>query len=120
MATKEEVEAFLKQFHQKLKIFQIIFRDDRGKNAQTLADLEIAPVYRETVIKELKVIDYSDGPIIDTLHHLGDMWIFGKDVKGQEVYIKISLGRESCQTICISFHTAEFKMKYPFKKGEKQ
>ena len=43
MVTKEEVEAFLKQFHQKLKVFNIIFRDDRGKNAQTLADLEITP-----------------------------------------------------------------------------
>ena len=31
MATQEEVEAFLKQFHQKLKVFSIIFRDERGK-----------------------------------------------------------------------------------------
>lgn len=51
MIIKEEVEAFLKQFHQKLKIFNIIFRDDRGKNAQTLAELEITPKYRETIIK---------------------------------------------------------------------
>lgn len=120
MATKEEVEAFLKQFHQKLEIFQIIFRDDRGKNAQTLAELEITPIYRESIIKEIKVTDYSDGPIVDTLYHLGDMWVFGKDVKGEEVYIKISLGRENSQTICISFHLAEYKMKYPYKKGGKQ
>ena len=57
--TKENVEAFLSQFHQKLKVFSIIFRDDRGKNAQTLADLEITPKYRETVIKEIKAEDYS-------------------------------------------------------------
>jgi hypothetical protein len=31
MVTKEVVEAFLKEFHQKLKIFSIIFRDDRGR-----------------------------------------------------------------------------------------
>ena len=49
---------------------------------------------------------------------MGDMWVFGKDVKGQEVYIKISLGQENRQTICISFHISEYKMKYPFK-GEK-
>ena len=55
--TKENVEAFLSQFHQKLKVFSIIFRDDRGKNAQTLADLEITPKYRETVIKEIKAED---------------------------------------------------------------
>ena len=114
--TKENVEAFLNQFHQKLKVFSIIFRDDRGKNAQTLADLEITPKYRETVIK---AEDYSQGPIIDTLNSMGEMWVFGKDVKGQEVYIKISLGQSNSQTICISFHIAEYKIKYPLK-GEKQ
>lgn len=115
MVIKEDVEAFLNQFQQKLKIFSIIFRDDRGKNAQTLADLEITPKYRETIIREIKVEDYSQGPIIDTLNHMGDMWVFGKDVKNREVYIKISLGMENSQTICISFHIAEHKMKYQFK-----
>ncbi len=43
------------------------------------------------------------------------MWVFGKDIKGREVYIKISLGLENCQTICISFHLAEHNMQYPFK-----
>ena len=122
MVTKEVVEAFLKEFHQKLKIFSIIFRDDRGKNAQTLAELEITPKYRETVIKEIKVEDYCQGPIVDTLNHMGDMgdmWVFGKDIKGQEVYIKISLGQENTNTICVSFHIAEYKMNYKFK-GEKQ
>lgn len=118
MATQEEVEAFLKQFHQKLKVFSIIFRDERGKNAQTLADLEITPKYRETIIKAIEVEDYSQGPIVDTLNHLGDMWVFGKDVKGHEIYIKISLGRDNCQTICISFHIAEYRMKYPHLKEE--
>ncbi|HAT61618.1 MAG TPA: toxin [Prevotella sp.] len=115
MIEKCEVENFLKQFHQKLKIFNIIFRDDRGKNIKTLAELEITPIYRETVIKELKVKDYSQGPIVDALNKLGDMWVFGKDIKGHEVYIKISLGLENSQTICISFHIAEHKMTYPFK-----
>ena len=119
MVAKEDVEAFLKQFHQKLKVFSIIFRDDRGKNAQTLADLEITPKYREIVIKDIKTEDYSQGPIVDTLNHMGAMWVFGKDIKGQEVYIKISLGQNNSQTICISFHISEYKMKYPFK-GAKQ
>jgi len=115
MATKEDVEAFLKQFHQKLSIFSIIFRDDRGKNTQTLAELEITPKYRESIIKKIQVEDYSQGPIVDTLNHLGDIWVFGKDVKEREVYIKISLGRENYQTICISFHVAEHKIEHPFK-----
>ena len=53
MATREEVERFINNFQSKLKVFQIIFRDDRGKNTQALAELEISPTYRETVIKEI-------------------------------------------------------------------
>ena len=113
--TKENVEAFLNQFHQKLKVFSIIFRDDRGKNAQTLADLEITPKYRETVIREIKAEDYSQGPIIDTLNSMGEMWVFGKDCDGVDVYVKIALGKPNTNTICISFHTAEHPLKYAFK-----
>jgi hypothetical protein len=43
MATKEEVQSFLNQMKEKIKVFGIIYRDDRGKNAQTLVDLEITP-----------------------------------------------------------------------------
>jgi len=116
MATREEVERFLNSFQSKLKIFRIVFRDDRGKNAQALAELEITPTYRETVIKEIVAEDYSEGPIIDTLNKYGAMWVFGKDVKKHEVYIKIALGHPNSATICISFHKAERPIKYPFKK----
>ena len=36
MITKEEVQTFLSQFQTKLKIFGIIYRDDRGKNQKAL------------------------------------------------------------------------------------
>ena len=114
MATKEEVQSFLNQLKEKIKVFGIIYRDDRGKNAQTLVDLEITPKYRDTVIINLDVQDYSEGPVIDTLYQCGEMWVFGKDVKGQEVYIKITFGKGS-SALCISFHIAERPMNYPFK-----
>lgn len=116
MATREEVERFLNNFQSKLKIFRIIFRDDRGKNTQALAELEITPIYREGIIKNIVAEDYCEGPIVDTLNTYGEMWVFGKDVKKQEVYIKISLGHPNSATICISFHKAERPLKYPFKK----
>lgn len=96
-------------------MFDIIFRDDRGKNLQTLATLEIAPIYRKKVVQDIEPEDYSEGPIVDTLNKMGEMWVFGKDVKGHEVYIKITLGQPNCSTICISFHLAELPMSYPFK-----
>lgn len=35
MVTREEVELFLSRFIDKVKVFGILFRDDRGKNLQT-------------------------------------------------------------------------------------
>lgn len=115
MATKEQVEDFLKRLKEKIKVFDIIFRDDRGKNLQTLATLEITPTYRKQVILNIEPEDYSEGPIVDTLNKMGEMWVFGKDVKGHEVYIKITLGQPNSSTICISFHIAEHPMTYPLK-----
>lgn len=116
--TIEEVQSFLNQFHAKIQVFDIVFRDDRGKNLETLAALEITPNYRKDVIKSIEALDYSEGPLMDTLNNYGELWVFGKEVKGREVYIKISMGRPNLSTICISFHLAEHPIIYPFKKEE--
>jgi hypothetical protein len=116
MTTKEEVEVFLKDLNLKVKIFDILFLDDRGKNAQSLYDLDIPPNRRKEIIKELEIEDYSEGPITEQMRNLLPMWVFGKTVKHKEVYIKISLGQENSNVICISFHLAEHSMNYPFKK----
>ena len=130
MISKGEVQRFLDQFNTKMKVFGIIYRDDRGKNRQTLEALEIVPMYRRVVIESLTVEDYVQGPIIDELNRLGEMWVFGKDVKGREIYIKIMMGCAGSQTICISFqgpiidelnrsfHIAEHPLSYPFKTVE--
>lgn len=115
MATKEEIECFLSRFNQKVKIFGLVFRDDRGKNMQTLLELEITPKYREDIIMHLETDDYVEGPIEETLYKMGEMWVFGKDVKGKDVYIKISMGVSNSSAICISFHIAEHKIQYKFK-----
>lgn len=117
MATKVDVEEFLGQFKVKMEIFGILFRNDRGKNIQTLADLNITELERLRIVKSIEIEDYSEGPIIDTLYKGTDMWVFGKDVKNQEVYIKITMGNQTQRTICISFHIAEHPMKYPFKEA---
>ena len=115
MVTVDEVKAFLDQFNVKAQIYGIRFRDDRGKNRDALLQLDITPLQREVIVKNLLVHDYVEGPVIDELNKSGEMWVFGKDVKEREVYIKITLGYENGQTICISFHIAEHPLKYPFK-----
>ena len=113
--TKQDVERFLANFHTKMQVFNIVFRDDRKKNVDALAELDIKGKYRETVIMGLEYWDYVQGPIGDTLNQMGEMWVFGKDVKGREVYIKISMGRPGSNTIFISFHVAEIPLVNPFK-----
>jgi hypothetical protein len=115
MATKGEVSVFLKGFKEKMKIWDILFRDDRGKNNQALADLELRPFERKRILEELKLEDYSDGPLEEKLYCGSDMWVFGKMLKKKEVYIKITMGIKGASVICVSFHIAEHKMKIPFK-----
>lgn len=67
MASKQEVETYLKELKVKIDFFDILFLDDRGKNQQTLHDLEISPAKRKEIISSLKVEDYSQGPLDEKL-----------------------------------------------------
>lgn len=115
MDKKAQVLAFLKDFKEKMSFWGVLFRDDRGKNAQTLIDLEIRPIERKSILEKLEVKDYSEDPLKDTIYNSTDMWVFGKMVKKQEVYIKITFGVKNSSVICISFHLAEYPMNYPLK-----
>lgn len=115
MSTEAEVTSFLKDFKEKMKFWDILFRDDRGKNTQVLVDLELRSVDRKTIIEALETKDYSEGPLEEKLYGGADMWVFGKTIKKKEVYIKITMGAMSSSVICISFHLAQHKMNYPLK-----
>lgn len=115
MSSKEKISQFLSEFKVKLDIWGVLFRDDRSKNSQTLLDIEIKPSEREKVLKELKIENYSGGPVEETMYGGADMWIFGKLIKNKEIYIKITMGYKGAEVICISFHVAEHPMNYPYK-----
>lgn len=115
MATKEEVQQFLQDFKAKLAIWGIAFRDQRGKNAQALLNLEMTPNARRMYLEKLDLADYCEGPLMEVLYGGADMWIFGINIKCQEIYIKITLGLHGNHVICISFHEAEYPMHYPYK-----
>lgn len=109
------VASFLKDFKEKLRFWDVLFRDDRGKNAQALIELELRPTERKTILEALETKDYSEGPLEEKLYGGADMWVFGKTVKKKEVYIKITMGAISSSVICISFHLAQHKMNSPLK-----
>ena len=116
MSTEAAVSTFLKDFKEKMAFWDVLFRDDRGKNAQALVDIELRPIERKAILEAIETKDYSEGPLKETLYGGADMWVFGKTVKKKEVYIKITMGVFGNSVICISFHLAQHKMQYPLKK----
>lgn len=103
MSTETEVASFLKDFKEKMKFWDVLFRDDRGKNTQALVDLELRPIERKAILEALETKDYSEGPLEEKLYGGADMWVFGKTVKKKEVYIKITMGAMGSSVICIPF-----------------
>ena len=83
-----------------------------------MLDLEITPTYRKEIISLLKVEDYSQGPL-DEKYTAYCLCGFSAKIKQKEVYIKISMGTENNNAICISFHISEHPMNYPFKNKQK-
>ena len=116
MPTPDEVEAFLAEFHARMKVWSVTFRDDRGKNMEALVVLGIVPRARERMLVELTVTDFSEGPMKDKLNSGPDLWVFGKELKARELYIKITLGvTGDGKVTCISFHAAVHPMKFPLR-----
>jgi hypothetical protein len=115
MVTKLEVELFLHQLKDKIRVFGVAFRP-RGKNLDDLAILDITPTKRMEYLMNLRVENYYSGPKRDTYDSTKpDYYEFGVHIKGRDVYIKISPGLPNKMVDCMSFHIAEFPMSYPLK-----
>ena len=112
----EEIEEILRQIFQNMKVFGIVYLN-RDKNTQALFDLGITGNQRTELIYSLKCRNYSEGPLKDNYDTIQpDYYVFGLDVNGKEVYIKISIGLKNKAVLCYSFHIAEHKIDYPLKK----
>lgn len=113
----DEIEQFLKIFKSCWDGSVVPRLDERNDDALTI--LGITPKHRMEEVKRLHYTDYFRGPSPDHDGIAGkEWWEFGRRVKGHEIYIKISLlKKENGQYIgrCMSFHTAEEKITYPFK-----
>lgn len=115
MASLSEVEDFLRDFKYKSDRHGIVLLTNRAKNQQLLANLGLTATDAVRIVLELQATDYSSGPVEDVVYKGPPMWIFGCEVEGIELYVKVTLGNPGLQTICISFHKAEYPMAYPLK-----
>jgi hypothetical protein len=92
------------------------FKDKREYSSPyTMVSLDYDVVDVIDRLKELSLENYSE-----TLFDKDDdnpplLFVFGKTIQGKEVYIKLKI-KESMikKVLCISFHFAQYKMKYPY------
>lgn len=114
--TLDDVNRFLDQFKVKASIFGIIYRV-REKNEETLFKLGISANMREKIVLSLEGTDFSHTTLGDVFDEGDILWVFGKDYKGTELYIKITI-IDNGRCLCVSFHEAEHPISYPFKTKE--
>ena len=112
----EEVVHFLRDFKALMREGRYVIKK-HYKNLQTLINLGFTEKMRDQALIALKANDYSSGPNNDK-YGKADYWIFGKEINNIEIYIKLQIftySNGNDQAVCISFHTADDPLKYPFK-----
>lgn len=111
--TIDDVKSFLNSMNVKIDIYGMVFAE-RQRCQETMRMLGINEIVAKSIIKTLDATDFSK--YFDDTNQWGcDLWAFGKDINGEEIYIKIGLGLPNRQTVCVSFHKADFPIQYPFK-----
>jgi hypothetical protein len=115
MSDKSTVRSFLQELKQIIKTWEIFYINRPKNNVQYLADIGITANSRKDIVAQLEVEDYSEGPEPETQFNGKELWVFGKTIKKQEIYIKLAISTITGGAICISFHKAEHPMKFPFK-----
>jgi len=112
----ESVRRFLLQFKQAATRGSGVDIVPRQETLATLASFGLTKANLEQLLLGLSVTDYSEGPVRD-YDRPGQLWVFGKDIKGQEVYIKLKVARAGNRQVskCISFHIAQRPMRYPLR-----
>jgi hypothetical protein len=116
MSLRDEVEAFLNDFKQKARFFDIVFHP-RDKNNEALLTLGITAKQREEIVMGLTVENYYKGPTDDIDPNRPEYYEFGISIKSREIYIKLSLGKFNKSPHCMSFHIAEHNLDYPLKEN---
>ncbi|MDA8242266.1 MAG: hypothetical protein M0Z67_18095 [Nitrospiraceae bacterium] len=113
--SKADIEEFLKIF-KSCWDGSVVPRLDTS-NDETLAILGITAKHRKEEVMRLCVEDYCEGPSPDYDGNSNkEWWIFGRYVKGYEIYIKIAVStRNDGRHVgrCMSFHIPKWEMKYP-------
>jgi|SRR5580704_7756485 hypothetical protein len=112
MTTKLQVHSFLDQFKKAWANNGPAFVP-RKKNLNGLAALALSVKDAEEAIAWITETAYVFGPNSDDDGSPGEVWGFGIDIEGTEVYIKLKYHEGVGK--CLSFHPSESELSYPFR-----
>lgn len=117
MAVRSEVIEFLSLFKGCIML-DLFYVRDREKNIQGLIDLEMDTTERREVLLGLEPDNYVKGPEPDETDSDKEVWIFGKEYTGKEIYIKMRVIqvpriKDRYRAMIWSFHPAEYTLDYP-------
>ena len=97
-----------------------IFLGNRKKNFETLLELGLKYSHVKQDILSLTPKEYSEGPLLDKdqINYKDEFfWIFGKNIQNKLIYIKLKIRKTNKyeEAVCMSFHIAEYQMKFPLR-----
>ncbi len=113
---RKEIQSFLIGFKQVVTQGSGVFLVPRHDTRVTMSHLGITKKNLEEILLALSVENYSSGPE-DDRDRSGQVWVFGKVVRGYEIYIKLKVAEVSGKKVakCISFHIASYPIEYPYR-----
>lgn len=112
IANITEAVNFLKRFKQEATLSGIDFIPRRA-NLNALAHLGMTISDAENAMLGLSAQDYISGPTQDYDGSAGEIWVFGTIIHHANIYIKVKL--ETGRAACLSFHEAEFPLRFPLR-----
>ncbi|NBI64424.1 hypothetical protein D3Z38_15550 [Clostridiales bacterium] len=64
-------------------------------------------------LRELSIEEYSETLVDRDNSEPPLLFVFGKEIKGRQVYIKLKV-KAKRRSLCLSFHYAEYRMEHPY------
>ena len=116
----EELKMFLEKGDFNIDTDFILIRKNKKDDMEhstpyTLLDLDYDIEDVVDRLKELTVEEYSETKIDKDDLDPPLLFVFGKNINRQLVYIKLKLkGNQKRHVLCVSFHYAKEKMKFPY------
>ena len=89
--------------------------DQKYSTPYTLLDLDYDANDVVDRLKELTIEEYSETKIDRDDLNPPFLFVFGKDINNQLVYVKLKIkGEQHRHVLCVSFHYAKEKMTFPY------